>query len=156
MRGACAYELAGNGDDVTCKPFHVCTLLPSGNIHSQDQTVNVAETLIWSVLECTISIMTISVPAMRPLFAKFAPSIFNIANVTEDHKKLVDRISRHLGRSGSVIQRFPSRTGSSRRTSLQRLDSKKRTSFGTDITDCTEGTWAPKEGTIAEEITEKV
>lgn len=116
-------------------------------------TDNVAETLIWSVLECTISIMTISIPAMRPLFAKFAPSIFNIASVTEDHKKLVDRISRHIGRSGSVMQHLPSWTSASRRTSLQRTDSKKRTSFGTDITDSTEGAWAPKEGAIEEEIT---
>lgn len=121
-------------------------------------TDNVAETLIWSVLECTISIMTISIPPMRPLFAKFAPSIFNVANVTEDHKKLVDRISRHLERSGSFIQRLPSRASWSSRTSLQRSDSKTRTSSGTDITESTEGAWVPKEGTIVEEkiIEEKV
>lgn len=48
--------------------------------------------MIWSVLECAISIITISIPAMRPLLVKRAPSIF-VANVA---KKLVDRISRHF------------------------------------------------------------
>lgn len=115
-------------------------------------TDNVAETLVWSVVECSISIMAISIPAMRPLFAKFAPSIFNVANVTEDHKKLIGRISRHLGRPGSLIQRLPSRSNWSSRSSLQRADSKRRTSTGTDMTDSTEGGWVPSEGTIVEEI----
>lgn len=116
-------------------------------------TDKIAETLIWSVLECTISIITISIPSMRPLFAKLAPSIFSVANVTEDHKKLVDRLSRHCARPGTIIQRLPSRSSLSSRTSLVRANSKKRSSTGTDITDSTEATWVPKEGTIAEEVT---
>lgn len=37
MRGACAYELAGDGDDVTCKLFHLCLISLRGSNHSQDQ-----------------------------------------------------------------------------------------------------------------------
>lgn len=62
--------------------------------HSRSDTI--AEPLVWSVLECTISIVCISIPPMRPLFAKAAPSIF-VANLAEDHEKIKNRISKHFG-----------------------------------------------------------
>lgn len=52
---------------------------------------SIAEPLVWSVLECTISIVCISIPPMRPLFAKAAPGMF------EDHGKVKKQISRHIG-----------------------------------------------------------
>lgn len=119
---------------------------------------NVGEPLIWSVLECTISIITISIPAMRPLFAKLAPSIF-VANVAEDHKKIIDRISRHfqvdsvLGRTSRSLSRM------SRMSQLPILEKRLSTATAaTDVTGTTETSWGGRgrvrvirEETIVEE-----
>lgn len=46
---------------------------------------------MWSVLECAISIVCISVPPMRPLFAKAAPGPF------EDPDRVKQQIARRIG-----------------------------------------------------------
>lgn len=119
-----------------------------------------AETLIWSVLECSISIITISIPPMRPLFAKFAPSIFNVTTIADDPKSLMGRISQYVGRPVSMIQRIPSRSSWSSKTSLKGKDFvKKRLSTSTSATvESSEVAWVPRETVIAEEtvVEEKV
>lgn len=84
------------------------------------------------MLECAIGIITISIPAMRPLFAQLAPGVF-VAHVAEDHKKLVDRISRHL-RAGGLV-RMPSRARSRSSRASQRPMVEKRASTATEATE---------------------
>lgn len=44
--------------------------------HSYLLLVDLAEPLMWSILECSISIVCLSMPSLRPLFAKLAPLVF--------------------------------------------------------------------------------
>lgn len=141
FRLSCLYEINNDGSDITCKHLLLLGIkLWTRVAHLHTTTDNITEPLIWSVLECTISIITISIPAMRPLFAKLAPSLF-VANVAEDHKKLMDRISRHfhMDAKSTFFGRTPrpfSRT--SRMSQLPILE--KRLSTATAATDVTENT----------------
>lgn len=101
---------------------------------------NIAEPMIWSVLECTISIITISIPPMRPLFAKLAPGIF-VANVAEDHKKLTGRISRRLPGFQGAFSRMPS---SSKRSAFERKSSAATNHSSSTVATETEA-WAGRE-----------
>lgn len=90
------YEISPDGNDITCKSPHT-HLQPSTRVRQKLTTSSdsIAEPLVWSVLECTISIVCISIPPMRPLFAKAAPSVFS--NLADDHDKIKNRISKHFG-----------------------------------------------------------
>ncbi|KAL2277345.1 hypothetical protein FJTKL_00058 [Diaporthe vaccinii] len=44
--------------------------------NTSDISFDLAEPVMWSILECSISIVCLSMPSLRPLFAKLAPLVF--------------------------------------------------------------------------------
>jgi hypothetical protein len=44
-------------------------------------TVNLVSSLIWSIIECSIGIVCVSIPPIRPLLAKLFPRQFKSGNV---------------------------------------------------------------------------
>lgn len=86
--------------------------------------------MIWSVLECAISIIAISIPPMRPLFAKLAPSVF-VTNVTEVRDKSIKKgssrrlpgLQRGTRRARPTRSRSRSSRGAGQRAALERKPS---------------------------------
>lgn len=74
---------------------------------------DLADPLMWSILECSISIVCLSMPSLRPLFAKLAPLIFfagehrqprersSITSFSDDSPRL-NRITTHFLGSGII------------------------------------------------------
>ncbi|KAJ0116560.1 hypothetical protein J7T55_007540 [Diaporthe amygdali] len=81
--------------------------------NTSDIAYDLADPLMWSILECSISIVCLSMPSLRPLFAKLAPLIFfagehrqprersSITSFSDDSPRL-NRITTHFLGSGII------------------------------------------------------
>jgi hypothetical protein len=57
---------------------------------------NLLSTLIWSIIECSIGIICVSIPPIRPLFAHMFPQHFGSRNYSHQ------QVTRNIYVSGSV------------------------------------------------------